>query len=76
MINSLSDNKILVSPELKAFGNDNPIFARNIVGKGGNAGYLHFFLFPQCFLKASFPGSLKVFIVRYRVNPFPLSDTF
>ena len=31
----------------------------NIVGKGENAGYQHFLLFPQCFQKASFSGSLK-----------------
>ena len=35
----------------------------NIVGKGENAGYQHFFLFPQCFQKASCTGSLKVVIV-------------
>ena len=35
----------------------------NIMGKGENAGDQHFLLFPQCFQKASFPGSLKVKIV-------------
>ena len=40
----------------------------NIVGKGENAGYQHFLLFPQCFHKASSPGSLKVGIVWKRVN--------
>ena len=35
----------------------------NIMGKGENAGYQHFLLFPQCFQKASFPGSLKSGIV-------------
>ena len=35
----------------------------NIVGKGENAGYQHFLLFPQCFQKASFLGSLKTEIV-------------
>ena len=35
----------------------------NIVGKGENAGYQHFLLFPQCFLKASFSGASKVGIV-------------
>ena len=35
----------------------------NIVGKGENAGYQHFLLFPQCFLLGSLPGSLKVRIV-------------
>ena len=29
----------------------------NIVGKGENAGYLHFLLVQQCFLKASVSGS-------------------
>ena len=35
----------------------------NIVGKGGNAGYQHFLLFPQCFEKASFPDTSKGVIV-------------
>ena len=35
----------------------------NIVGKGENAGYQHFLLFPQCFQKVSLSGSLKVGIV-------------
>ena len=35
----------------------------NIVGKGENAGYQHFLIFPQCFQKFSFSGSLKVGIV-------------
>ena len=35
----------------------------NIVGKGENAGYQHFLLFPQCFQNASSTGSLKVGIV-------------
>ena len=35
----------------------------NIVGKGENAGYQHFLLFPQCFPKAFLSGSLKVWIV-------------
>ena len=28
----------------------------NIVGKGENAGYQHFLLFPQCFQNTSFSG--------------------
>ena len=41
------------------------VFGRveNIVGKGENAGYQHFLVFPQCFLKVSFSRSLKVGIV-------------
>ena len=35
----------------------------NIVGKGENAGYQHFFLFPQCFEKAFFPNVSKGVIV-------------
>ena len=35
----------------------------NMVGKGENAGYQHFLLFPQCFQKLSFWRSLKVGIV-------------
>ena len=31
----------------------------SIVGKGENAGYQHFLLFPQCFQKPSVSGSLK-----------------
>ena len=31
----------------------------NIVGKGENAGYQHFLLFPQCFKNAFFPGASK-----------------
>ena len=31
----------------------------NIVGKGDNAGYQHFLLFPQCFVKAIFPDMSK-----------------
>ena len=52
-------------------------WVENIMGKGENAGYKHFagnqhFLyFPQCFLKISFSGWLKVGIV----NPFP-NDKF
>ena len=37
----------------------------NIVGKGENAGYQYFLLFPQCFQKASFTQLLKVVIVLY-----------
>ena len=34
--------------------------AENIAGKGENAGHQHFLLFPQCFQKASFSGSLRL----------------
>ena len=32
----------------------------NIVGKGENAGYQHFLLFPQCFQKVSSSRLLQV----------------
>ena len=43
-------------------------WVKNIVGKGENAGYQHFLLFPPCFQRASFPGSLKVGIEWLRVK--------
>ena len=63
--NSLPNNKILNLSKFKAFADDNIILTKklkfvlgrveNIVGKGKNAGYQHFLLFPQCFQKLSFP---------------------
>ena len=62
-INFLPNDKILDWSKLKAFADD--IFkgteiivfvfdsVENIVGKGENAGYHHFLLFPQNFQKAS-----------------------
>ena len=57
-------HKILDKSKLKAFADDNLNvnqrlkFAlgrvENLVGKGENAGYQHFLLFPQCFQKAAF----------------------
>ena len=41
----------------------------NVVGKGENAGYQHFFFYSQCFQKASFPDTLKGVIVWEWVNP-------
>ena len=52
-------NKILPLSKLKAFARDNSnanqninficYIVENIVGKGENAGYQYFLLFPQCF---------------------------
>ena len=39
-------------------------WVQNIVGKGENAGYQHFLLFPQCFQKATFPGSSWACVVQ------------
>ena len=54
-------DEILDQSKLKAFADDKiklakiKIFvlnsAENIVGKGENAGYQHFLVFPQCFFK-------------------------
>ena len=56
----LPNDKILDWSKLKALANDEIklvkmmifVFDKNIVGKGENAGYQHFLLFPQCFQSA------------------------
>ena len=63
-LKAFADDKIDVTKTLK-FGLGR---VENIVGKGENDGYLHFFLFPQYFQKAFYTGSLKVLIVWQRVN--------
>ena len=57
---TFADNKIISTQKSKS------VFGRveNIVGKGQNAGYLHFLLFPQYFQKFPFPGVLKVVMVK------------
>ena len=57
--NPLPNDKILDLSKLKGFADDKISVAKimiyvfdegeNIVGKGENAGYQHFLLFPQCF---------------------------
>ena len=55
MFNSLPNDKILALIKLKAVADDKFNVAvhydrvENIVGKGENAGYQHFLLFPQSF---------------------------
>ena len=77
-LNSLPNDKFLDCSKLKAFA-DNKIkltekmkfvlkMVENILGKGGNAGYQHFLLFPQYFQKALLSRSLKVGIALVRVN--------
>ena len=78
LFNSLPKYKILVWSKLKAFADDKINVTKNlkfvlgrignIVGKGENAGYQHFLLFPQCRQRASDTESLKVVIVWYRFN--------
>ena len=69
--NPLPQNKFLDMTRFKACTDDKWNIAKmtilgveNTVGKGENAGYHHFLLFPQCFPKPSLTlGSLKVEIV-------------
>ena len=71
LFKSLPNDKILDWSKLKAFADDKCdkklkiVLGRveNIVGKGENACYQHFLLFPQCFQKAYFSRSFKVEIV-------------
>ena len=63
-VNPLPNDKFLDWSKLKAFADEkinatrklNFVLGRveNIVGKGENAGYQHFLLFPQCFQKPIF----------------------
>ena len=63
-LKAFADDKLNVTQKLKfAFGK-----VENIMGKGENAVYQYFLLFPQCFLKATFSGSLKLGIVWYWVK--------
>ena len=56
----LADDEINVIEKLKLILER----VKNIVGKGENAGYQHFLLFPQFFFqRASFSGSIKVGIM-------------
>ena len=67
--NSLPNDKILDQSKLKALADDTInvnqelklVLARveNILGKGENAGYQHFLLFPKMFSKASFLRVVK-----------------
>ena len=72
-VNSLPNNKILDWSKLEAFADEKinmtekskSVLRRveNTVGKGENAGYQHFLLFPQRFQNASYTGLLEVVIV-------------
>ena len=72
-VDSFPNDKFLDLTKLKACADDSSNIAKmvivvsdrieNIEGKGENAGYQHFLLFPQCFQKPSYPESLKVRIV-------------
>ena len=72
-LNSLPNSKTVDQFKLKAFADGKIVVAQkltiglesidNIVGKVENASYQHFLLFPQCFQKATFSGSLIVIFV-------------
>ena len=78
VVNPLPNDKILDWSKLKAFADYKINVAEklkavleqveNITGKGENAGYQHFLLFPKCFQKPSLSGLLKVGIVLERVK--------
>ena len=73
LFNNLQNDKILDWFKKKAFADDKIIVTEKlkfvlervekIVGKGENAGYQHFLLFPQCFQKPFVTGLLKVVTV-------------
>ena len=56
---AIADNKFIVAKMMISVFD----WVENMEEKGENAGYQHFLLFPQCFWKASFSGSLKVGLV-------------
>ena len=58
-LEAFADNKLNFAKMMISISNS----VENIVGKGENAGYQHFLLFPQFFQKLSFLWSLKVGIV-------------
>ena len=51
------DKSNIVKMMISLYRNDR---VESTVGKGENAGYQHFLLFPQCFPKPSSLGLLKV----------------
>ena len=77
-MNSLLYDKILNLTKFRAFAKDKFSVAQimssvsdmeeNMVGKGENAGYRHFLLFPLCFQKLYFSDLLKFGMVWYRVK--------
>ena len=54
-VKAFVDDKINVTIKLKFVSES----IENILGKGKNAGYQHFFLFPKCFQKPPSLGLLK-----------------
>ena len=72
-LNSLPNDKIIDWSKFKAFADDKLTTTQklkgvhrrveNIMGKGENAGYQHFLLFPLCFQKLFYLEVLKVGLV-------------
>ena len=69
LFNSLPNDKFLDITKLKAFADKLNVAKMtislsdrvdNTLRKGKNAGHLYFLLFPPCFPKPSFLGSLKI----------------
>ena len=54
-LKTFADDKINVTKNRNSFWE----WVENFVGKGENASYQHFLLFPQCFQKLSFPEVFK-----------------
>ena len=48
-------------------------WVESIAGKGENAGYQHFLLFPQCFQKPSVSGSLKLGLCGKEINDISMA---
>ena len=62
-------NKILGRQQNKCDLNIELRVGKCFLGKGENADYQHFLLFPRCFFKLYFSRSFKVGIVWLRINP-------
>ena len=75
LLNSLPNDKMLAFTELKAFADDKLVIyvcdrVENIVGKGENAGYQHFLLFPQCSAFSLFPTMFSIALFFKVVKPW------
>ena len=83
LFNSLPNDNILGLFELKALAYDKINVTKklkfvmerveNFVGKGRNAGYQHFLLFPQCFQKFSYICGKE--LTHYQTTNFTLFQT-
>ena len=85
IFNPLPNDKILDWFKLKAFNKNKisvtqiliffPTWVENIVGKGENAGYQHFLLFPHCFQKFLLQGRKKSGLCGKKLIVLNLSGT-